>query len=69
MSFESPTDQLLVELRSNVAVVTLNRPEARNALSPALTGALRKAIDKLRRHRQVEVQAADGAGNVFFETH
>ena len=44
MVFESPTDQLLVRLQDNVAIVTLNRPKARNALSQELTAALRKAI-------------------------
>ena len=42
--FQSPTEQLLVDLQDKFAVITLNRPEARNALSNELTGALRAAI-------------------------
>jgi enoyl-CoA hydratase/carnithine racemase len=32
--FKSDTDHLQVETINGVAVLTLNRPEARNALSP-----------------------------------
>ena len=37
-------DILLIEVSDRVAVVTLNRPESRNALNPALTAALPEAI-------------------------
>ena len=37
-------DVLLIEVSDRVAVVTLNRPESRNALNPALTAALPEAI-------------------------
>lgn len=63
--FESPTNQLLVELRGKVAVVTLNRPEARNALSLELTGALRKAIAWARDDCDVGALLLTGAGSAF----
>ncbi len=34
---------VLVETRDGVGTVTLNRPEARNALNPALLGELEEA--------------------------
>ncbi len=43
-SHDTGTEQLLVSARERVATLTLNRPQARNALTPELTGALRKAI-------------------------
>ena len=41
---DTGTDQLLCAARERVATITLNRPQARNALTPELTTALRKAI-------------------------
>ena len=35
---------VLIDVADRVAVVTLNRPEARNALNPALNAALPAAI-------------------------
>lgn len=65
MSFESPTEQLLVELKGRVAVITLNRPEARNALSPELTGALRRAIAWAADAPEVGALLLTGAGGAF----
>jgi enoyl-CoA hydratase/carnithine racemase len=41
---DTGTGELLCEIRDRVAVITLNRPEARNALSDRLTPALRRMI-------------------------
>jgi enoyl-CoA hydratase/carnithine racemase len=41
---DTGTDELLCEIRDRVAVITLNRLEARNALSDHLTPALRQMI-------------------------
>jgi hypothetical protein len=38
------TDQLLCEIHDRAAIITLNRPEAHNALSDQLTPALRRMI-------------------------
>ena len=38
---------LLIEIKDQVAVVTLNRPEAMNALSKALRAELHKALTTL----------------------
>lgn len=42
--FDTGTPQLLCRVQDGVAIITLNRPEARNALSPDLTSALRRMI-------------------------
>ena len=39
-SVDTGTEQLLCSIRHGVAALTLNRPEARNALSPEMTPAL-----------------------------
>ncbi len=44
---DTGTDELLCVIRDRVAIITLNRPEARNALSDRLTPALRTMIKTL----------------------
>ncbi|MGL4265373.1 MAG: enoyl-CoA hydratase, partial [Afipia sp.] len=41
---DTGTEELLCEVRDRVAVITLNRPQARNSLSDNLTPALRRMI-------------------------
>ena len=41
---DTGTDELLCVIRDRVAIITLNRPEARNAMSDNLTPALRTMI-------------------------
>jgi enoyl-CoA hydratase len=58
---------LLVEtLPDGVAVVTLNRPEAMNALSKALRAALQTAIAELEADPEVKVIVLTGAGERAF---
>lgn len=63
--FTSTTEQLLVEVRDRVAVVTLNRPEARNALSNELTGELRRALAWIAQSDEVGGLLLTGAGGAF----
>ncbi|MEJ2088513.1 MAG: enoyl-CoA hydratase-related protein, partial [Gammaproteobacteria bacterium] len=63
--FESSTEQLLVSTEDRVAVVTLNRPEARNALSDELTLALRGAIAWAREAPEIGALVLTGAGGAF----
>jgi enoyl-CoA hydratase/carnithine racemase len=44
IEIDTGTSELLCEIRDRVALITLNRPEARNALSDRLTPALRRMI-------------------------
>ena len=41
---DTGTDELLCVIRDRVAIITLNRPEVRNAMSDTLTPALRTMI-------------------------
>jgi 2-(1,2-epoxy-1,2-dihydrophenyl)acetyl-CoA isomerase len=49
----------------HVAVVTLNRPDRLNALSPALRDELTKALGEIRENDQVRVAILTGAGRGF----
>ncbi len=63
--FESNTDQLLVDLEERVVRITLNRPEARNALSDELTRELRRAIAWAAASEDVGAMLLTGAGGAF----
>lgn len=57
---------LLVERRGHVALVTLNRPEARNALSPELIGRLAQAWDEVREDDDIRAVVLTGAAGSTF---
>ena len=63
--FETGTTELLFELKDKVAVITMNRPTVRNALSPALTGAMRQAIRWAASDDRVGALLITGAGIAF----
>ena len=58
IELDTGTDELLCEILDRVALITLNRPEARNALSDRLTPALRR-IDQAMRRRSRGRRIAD----------
>ena len=60
---------LLRDDADGVATLTLNRPQARNALSMALMGALQDALDAIRQDPGVRVVILRGAGPAFCAGH
>ena len=58
-------DEVLVTVDAGVAIVTLNRPDQRNAMNTALLQALRAAFDTLDERRDVRVVVVKGAGPAF----
>ncbi|KAB2343403.1 enoyl-CoA hydratase/isomerase family protein [Actinomadura rudentiformis] len=59
-------DVLLVEKRPDgVAVLTLNDPDRRNAMSDEMTAAWKEAIAGLRADRQLRCVVLTGAGSAF----
>ncbi len=56
---------VLLEIQNQIAVLTLNRPEVRNALSPALLGALSTHLDALEANSDVRVVVLTGAAGTF----
>jgi enoyl-CoA hydratase len=55
----------LIEQREHVLVVTMNRPEARNSLSPAMMALLRQAWDRVDTDPGIRVCVLTGAGGAF----
>ncbi|WP_242124079.1 enoyl-CoA hydratase-related protein [Sphingobium sp. Sx8-8] len=58
-------DNIIVEARDGVEIVTLNRPDSLNALSEALVAELTAYVHGLRKRPQVRVVLLRGAGRAF----
>ncbi len=56
---------LRLERREGVALLTLNRPERRNAVTPELTQELPRALDEIRRDGEARALVITGTGSVF----
>jgi enoyl-CoA hydratase len=60
-----PKDLVLVQRQSGVTTVTLNRPEALNALSAALRNRISEVFAELKDDPQTQVVILTGAGRAF----
>lgn len=58
-------EPVLTERRDGVLVITLNRPEARNAFDLAQSDALSRAVDELEESDELRVGILTGAGEGF----
>src|SRR5437763_6656376 len=65
ITVDTGTGELLCAIRDRVAVITLNRPEVRNALSDNLTPALRTMIRSCGENPDVGALLITGAGTAF----
>lgn len=54
-----------LERRGNIALVTLNRPEARNAINPEVSHAMVDVLDECESDGDVRAVVITGAGGVF----
>lgn len=61
----NPSDLVLVTFRDRVAVITLNDPAQRNALTPRLSHRLAAAVTELEDNPQVNAVIITGAGTAF----
>ncbi len=59
------TDDLLADLTDGVLTLTMNRPEARNAMSDAMTSALAQQLADAELNSAVKVIVLTGAGKGF----
>ena len=64
-AIDTGTNELLCNIRDRVAIITLNRPDARNSLSDDLTPALRTMIKTCGENPQVGAMIITGAGKAF----
>jgi enoyl-CoA hydratase/carnithine racemase len=66
MTTSSLFEMITQERRGAVAILTLNRPDAMNAINMLMRRELREALDALRRNADVAVVILTGAGSKAF---
>ena len=59
------TQEVLTETRDGVLIVTINRPEAKNAMSKAAAEGIAAAMDRLDAEDDLRVGVLTGAGGTF----
>lgn len=64
-TLDTGTDHLLATIDDGVGVITMNRPDARNALSTPMLTALADTLAKFELDRAVKVIVLTGAGKGF----
>src|SRR4051812_26697114 len=64
-AIETATTDLLARVDDGVAILTMNRPERRNALSPAMLDALAGALADAEADDDVRCVVLTGAGGAF----
>jgi enoyl-CoA hydratase/carnithine racemase len=64
-----PYENLLLELDERMAVITLNRPNRRNALSLALMRELIDCLETVGQHRSVHAVILAASGKVYSSGH
>ena len=64
-TIETGTEELLCRIEDRVAIITLNRPKKKNALSDHLTPALRQTLLDLETKREVGCILITGSGDAF----
>src|ERR1700744_287775 len=60
------TEQLIETFEDGVATLTMNRPEARNALTAEMQAGLSEALPRLAADRKGRAVVVTGAGGAFF---
>jgi len=58
-------DEVIIERRGSVLVITINRPQAKNALNLRVATGIRDAVDELDADNELRVGVLTGAGGVF----
>ncbi|MGE0622256.1 MAG: enoyl-CoA hydratase-related protein [Pseudomonadales bacterium] len=64
-TIDTGTDDILARQEDGVVVITLNRPQARNAMSAAMNAGLERTLDYAERTPEVRVVVLTGAGGAF----
>jgi enoyl-CoA hydratase len=59
------SDEVLVEVDGGVAVITINRPKARNAINGAVARGIVAAVEELEERKDVAAYVLTGAGGTF----
>ena len=63
--YKSPTDYLLCDVNNRVLTITLNRPEAMNALRPEMFDGIKALVTQAEGDSNIAVIVLEGAGRAF----
>ncbi len=58
-------NEILFEVKSSVATITLNRPDRKNAINQALLTGLYNSIEKISKTDEIKVGIITGSGSAF----
>jgi 1,4-dihydroxy-2-naphthoyl-CoA synthase len=64
-ALDTGTEDLRAEIGGGVAVITMNRPDPRNAFSPAMVSALGAVLAQVETDETVGCVVLTGAGGAF----
>ena len=64
-NLDTGTEHLIAKIENNVGYLIMNRPEARNAMSSEMNGALQEKIAEFELDEEVRCIVLTGAGNAF----
>ncbi len=64
-ALDTGTEELRAEIKDGVAVITMNRPERRNAFSPGMISALGEVLGQVETDQAVGCVVLTGAGGAF----
>lgn len=59
------SDAVVYEARDGVGVITLNRPDNRNSMTPEVLAAFAEASEWARKNKEIRVLVITGTGNCF----
>lgn len=62
---EAATQEVLTEARDGILIITINRPEAKNAMTKAASEGIAAALDRLDGEDHLRVGILTGAGGTF----
>ncbi len=65
MTQQAHSEEVLTEVRDGILIVTINRPEAKNAMNKAAAEGITAAIDRLDAEDDLRVGILTGAGGTF----
>jgi enoyl-CoA hydratase len=58
-------NEVLFEIKGSVAIITLNRPNRKNAINQALLTGLYNCVEKITKNDEIKVGIITGSGNSF----
>ena len=59
------TESVLVSVDDGVMVITINRPQVRNAVNKAISERIASSLDRLDSDSEIQVAIITGTGGVF----